>query len=584
MPAAYKAPLEEFNFILDEVLDIEPLLKSEKFAAFDRATLQSVLEEAGKLIENSVAPIDAEADQVGCQYDAQSRQVSTPPGLKQAYQDYAAGGWIGLPLPAEVGGQDMPQVIATAVKEMLVSGSMAFSLYPCLTEGAVEALYQYTTPELKERFLPPMAAGRWTGTMCLTEPQAGSDLGLLSTKAEPQADGSYKLTGTKIFISGGEHDLTENIVHSVLARLPDAPAGSKGISLFLVPKMLVKENGDLGEQNRVYCAGIENKMGIHGSSTCVMQFEGATGYLVGEPNRGLASMFTMMNSERLFVGLQGLGTAEKSYQLTRAYAQERLQGREATEDVTKAEPIAHHPDVLRMLLTMRSYIEGCRMLSMDTARYLDLANSAPDARQREEAKQLVELLTPVCKAYLTDSASLVTDLGVQVHGGVGYMHDYGVEQCMRDARIARIYEGTNGIQALDLVTRKLPFANGATVEQYLSLIDTAIDSAPNRLNEMSNNLRHSLNLLREATEYLLSHRDDPVYGKCAAVPYLNLFGTVALGYYWLLACGHALAKEKQPFFHRKLAAGRFFYAHILPQSHVYHARVMSKNILNQSDI
>ncbi len=417
--------------------------------------------------------------------------------------------------------------------------------------------------------------------MCLTEPQAGSDLGLLSTIAEPQADGSYKLTGTKIFISGGEHDLTENIVHSVLARLPDAPAGSKGISLFLVPKILVKENGELGEPNQVFCTGIENKMGIHGSSTCVMQFEGATGYLVGEPNRGLPTMFTMMNSERLFVGLQGLGTAEKSYQLTRAYAQERLQGRhQSTADVSKAEPIAHHPDVLRMLLTMRSYIEGCRMLSMDTARYLDLANSASDTKQRDEAKQLVELLTPVCKAFLTDSASIVTDLGVQVHGGVGYMHDYGVEQCLRDARIARIYEGTNGIQALDLVARKLPFAEGATVESYLALIDSAIEAAPEPLSEMCRDLQRSLDLLREATAYLLSHRDDPIYGKCAAVPYLNLFGTVSLAYYWLLACSRALAKEKQPFFRQKLATGRFFYSHILPQSYVYHARVISKPFYN----
>ena len=456
--ADYKAPLRDMRFVLNEVFEVSRLWAQLPALAevVDAETAAAILEEAGKVTAGTIAPLNRPGDEEGCQWNAGA--VSTPAGFPEAYRTYAEGGWVGVGGDPAYGGMGMPKVISAQVEELVNSANLSFGLYPMLTAGACLALNAHASDELKDKYLPNMYAGIWAGSMCLTEPHAGTDLGIIRTKAEPQADGSYKISGTKIFITGGEHDLTENIIHLVLAKLPDAPAGPKGISLFLVPKVLVNADGSLGEKNSLGCGSIEHKMGIKASATCVMNFDGATGWLVGEVNKGLAAMFTMMNYERLGVGIQGLATGERSYQSAIEYARERIQSRAPTGPVAKdkaADPIIVHPDVRRMLLTQKTLVEGCRMLAACCARQLDLEHGHPDADGRRAATRRAALLIPIVKAFLTDVGQEVASLGVQVYGGHGFIREWGMEQLMRDSRITQIYEGTNGIQALDLVRRKL---------------------------------------------------------------------------------------------------------------------------------
>ena len=450
--ADYQAPLRDMRFVLNEVFDVANLWSELPGLAdvIDGDTAIAVLEEAGKVIAGSIAPLNRSGDEEGCSWNEGA--VKTPAGFIEAYKTYAEGGWVGVGGDPVFGGMGMPKVIGAQVEEMVNSANLSFGLYPMLTAGACLALNSHASEELKQAYLPNMYAGIWAGSMCLTEPHAGTDLGLIRTKAEPQADGSYKVTGTKIFITGGEHDLTENIIHLVLAKLPDAPAGSKGISLFLVPKVMVNADGSLGAGNSVSCGSIEHKMGIKASATCVMNFDGATGWLVGEVNKGLAAMFTMMNYERLGVGIQGLALGERSYQSAVEYARERLQSRAPTGPAAQdkaADPIIVHPDVRRMLLTMKAMNEGGRAFSSYVAVQLDIAKYSEDAAARQRAENLIALLTPVAKAFLTDMALETTVHGQQIFGGHGFIREWGQEQLVRDCRITQIYEGTNGIQSLD---------------------------------------------------------------------------------------------------------------------------------------
>lgn len=453
----YQAPLADMQFVLEHLVG-ERLTELAPFAALDRETTGAVLQEAARLVEAEIAPLNATGDRQGCRL--QETAVQTPAGFPAAYQAFVAGGWQGLSLPEADGGQGLPYLYSHVLMDMLAAANSAFSLYPMLTQSACEALRLHGSEALQARYLAPLTSGRFSGTMCLTEPQAGSDLSLIRMRAEPAGEDAYRLTGTKIFITGGEHDLSENIVHMVLARLPDAPAGLEGISLFLVPKILPD-----GERNAVYCQGLEEKMGIHGASTCVMGFEGAQGWLVGQANRGLRHMFTMMNLARLAVGSQGLGIAEAAAQRALGYARERLQGRPGkSQRAGETVPILKHAEVRRMLLQLRTGAEGARMLAYDVAAEVDVARHHADPARREQAAGYVELMTPICKAGLTDIGLANASLAVQVYGGHGYIRDNGVEQLLRDAKINCLYEGTNGIQAIDLVARKLRLADGGLPE------------------------------------------------------------------------------------------------------------------------
>lgn len=450
----FKAPVRDFTFILNEYLNISQYQDVPGFADAGPDLVSPLLDEAAKLTENVLFPLNQSADAQGLRYD--NGEVIMPEGFKEAYQTYIQGGWPSFTCDPDYGGQGLPEVMNMPLMEMVCSANLAFGLTPGLSHGAYSAIDLHGSDALKQKYLPKMVSGEWSGVMCLTEPQAGTDLGLMRTKAEPQDDGSYAISGGKIFISSGEHDMTENIIHLVLARLPDAPAGIKGISLFLVPKVLVGDDGSLGGRNGLRCEGIEHKMGIHASPTCVMQYENAKGWLVGEPHKGMRAMFTMMNAARLYVGVQGLGIGEIAYQNAVAYAQERLQMRALTGAKypdKAADPITVHPDVRRMLLTMRAFCEGSRALAMEMALKIDLSRHHPDTDARQEADDFVQLLTPVVKSYLTDGGFEMASLGMQVFGGYGYIREYGMEQYVRDARITMIYEGTNGIQALYLTLR-----------------------------------------------------------------------------------------------------------------------------------
>lgn len=446
--ADYKAPLRDMRFVLNEVFEVSRLWAQLPALAevVDAETAAAILEEAGKVTAGTIAPLNRPGDEEGCQWNAGA--VSTPAGFPEAYRTYAEGGWVGVGGDPAYGGMGMPKVISAQVEELVNSANLSFGLYPMLTAGACLALNAHASDELKDKYLPNMYAGIWAGSMCLTEPHAGTDLGIIRTKAEPQADGSYRISGTKIFITGGEQDLTENIIHLVLAKLPDAPAGSRGISLFLVPKFLVGDDGALGARNAVHCGSIEHKMGIKASATCVMNFDGATGYLIGEPNKGLHCMFTMMNHARLGTGMQGLCLGETSYQGAVRYARERLQMRSLTGPKAPdkpADPIIVHPDVRRMLLTMKAFNEGNRALAYFTAQLLDTEHLSQDAAERERAADLLAFLTPICKAFMTETGQEVTNLGMQVYGGHGYIREWGMEQLVRDCRIAQIYEGTEDL-------------------------------------------------------------------------------------------------------------------------------------------
>ena len=534
--ADYKAPVRDMRFVLNEVFNV-----AEQWAQLpglaevvDADTAMAVLEEAGKVTAKSIAPLSRAADEEGCHWD--NGAVRTPAGFIEAYNTYAEGGWVGVGGDPLFGGMGMPKAISAQVEEMVNASSLAFGLYPMLTAGACLSINAHASEALKEKYLPNMYAGVWAGSMCLTEPHAGTDLGIIRTKAEPQADGSYKVSGTKIFITGGEHDLTENIIHLVLAKLPDAPAGPKGISLFLVPKFMVNEDGSLGARNPATCGSIEHKMGIQASATCVMNFDEAVGYIVGEPNKGLAAMFTMMNYERLGVGIQGLATAERSYQNAVEYARDRLQSRAPTGPQAKdkaADPIIVHPDVRRMLLTMKALIEGGRAFSTYVAMQLDSAKYSEDPGVRKRSEELVALLTPVAKAFLTDLGLECAVHGQQVFGGHGYIREWGQEQLVRDVRITQIYEGTNGIQALDLMGRKVVASGGAYYTLFSDEIRQFMASAGSELDEFTRPLGAALGQLDGLTEWVLQQaKGNPNEIGAASVEYLHAFGYVAYGYMW----------------------------------------------------
>ena len=570
--AEYKAPLRDMRFVLNEVFDVAALWSQLPALAetVDADTAMAVLEEAGKVTSKTIAPLSRAADEEGCHWD--NGAVSTPAGFIEAYQTFAEGGWVGVGGDPQFGGMGMPKAISAQVEEMVNASSLAFGLYPMLTAGACLSINAHASEALKEKYLPNMYAGVWAGSMCLTEPHAGTDLGIIRTKAEPQADGSYKVSGTKIFITGGEHDLTENIIHLVLAKLPDAPAGPKGISLFLVPKFLVNEDGSLGARNPANCGSIEHKMGIQASATCVMNFDEAVGYIVGEPNKGLAAMFTMMNYERLGVGIQGLASAERSYQNAVEYARDRLQSRAPTGPQAKdkvADPIIVHPDVRRMLLTMKALIEGGRAFSSYVALQLDSAKYSEDAATRKRSEELVALLTPVAKAFLTDLGLECTVHGQQVFGGHGYIREWGQEQLVRDVRITQIYEGTNGIQALDLVGRKVVASGGAYYQLFADEIRQFVAAAGSDLAEFTKPLAASLDQLDELTAWVLDKaKGNPNEIGAASVEYLHAFGYVAYAYMWALMARAAKAGEGDAdFYGAKLGTARFYFARLLPRLH-----------------
>ncbi|MEG9623289.1 acyl-CoA dehydrogenase C-terminal domain-containing protein [Pseudomonas guariconensis] len=564
----YNAPLRDMRFVLHEVFDA-PALWARLPALAERVdadTADAILEEAAKITGQLIAPLSRNGDEQGVRFD--DGQVITPDGFRQAWQTYREGGWVGLGGNPEHGGMGMPKMLAVLFEEMLYAADCSFSLYSALSAGSCLAIDAHATDDLKAIYLPPLYSGQWAGSMCLTEPHAGTDLGLIRTRAEPQADGTYQVSGSKIFITGGEQDLTENIIHLVLARLPDAPAGPKGISLLLVPKFLVNPDGSLGARNAVQCGSIEHKMGIKASATCVMNFDGATGYLVGEPNKGLAAMFTMMNYERLSIGLQGIGCAEASYQSAARYAKDRLQSRAATGPQAKdriADPIIHHGDVRRMLLTMRALTEGGRAFATYVGQQLDLARYAENAGEREQAVRLVALLTPVAKAFFTDNGLESCVLGQQVFGGHGYIREWGQEQRVRDVRIAQIYEGTNGIQALDLLGRKVLADAGQALAGFLAEVRTFCADAPahrEALQDALDRLEHTSHWLREQAS------NDANLVSATAVEYLHLFGLTAYAYMWARMAAVSLRNlEQDPtFYGAKLSCAQFFFQRLLPRS------------------
>lgn len=569
--ADYSAPVRDMHFLLYELFKVEqswPQLEGLSEMA-ERETADAILQEAAKVCAGLIAPLNRSGDEEGCHW--QDGAVTTPKGFKEAYRAYIEGGWTGLSGNPEFGGMGMPKTLSVLCDEMLYSANNAFALYPALTVGACVALDAHGSDELKQQFLPKLYEGTWSGAMALTEPHAGTDLGLIRTTAKDLNDGTFAVSGSKIFITAGEHDLSDNIIHFVLAKLPDAPAGAKGISLFLVPRNWPDADGNLSaESNGVGCGSIEHKMGIRASATCVMNYDSARGYLIGEAHRGLQYMFTMMNYERLSIGIQGIGSAEMSYQNAREYACERVQGRAASgaEQPDKvADPIIVHADVRRMLLTMRAWTEGARALSVYTAEQLDFAKHSQDEAQVLSASNRVALLTPVCKAFFTDKGFDSCVLGQQVFGGHGYICEYGQEQLVRDTRIAQIYEGTNGIQALDLVARKVIANKGALVEEFILEMRTWVaDQKPPELSVFLDTLTEEIARLENVTANLLDRSvSDVNTAGSASVEYLHLFGCVT--YAWLWARMAALAVDGDDDFYRtKLATARFYFSHLLPQT------------------
>lgn len=561
----YTAPIKDFQFLIDHYLELQNYADIPGFA--DAAALApALLEESAKLCEEVLHPLNRVGDQQGLKLE--NGRVITPDGFKEAYKTYTEGGWPTLTWPTEFGGQDMPEFLNMPMLEMVCSANLSFGLTPGLTHGAISLLLKHASDELKNTYLPNMISGKFSGVMCLTEPTAGTDLGLVKTKAEPAADGSYHITGTKIFISSGDQDMSENIIHLVLARLPNAPAGTKGISLFLCPKFMVPS----GERNAFSVGSIEHKMGIHASPTCVMNYDGAKGWLVGEANRGLSAMFTMMNAARLYVGVQGLGVAEAAYQNALAYARDRLQSRALTGAVFPekiADPITVHPDVRRMLHTMRAFTEGGRALVMETALMADIAHRHPVSAAREAADDWVQLITPIMKSYLTDGGFETASTAMQCFGGYGYIEEYGAAQYLRDARIAMIYEGTNGIQAMDLVGRKLPFETGRYASRFFHPLDDFIAQHKSNvaLQEFVAPLAKHAKVLQQATMWMGAHGAvNPNDAGAGAVEYLKCFALVLFAFIWAKQAKLALAlRESDPaFYDEKLATARFYFDKILP--------------------
>jgi alkylation response protein AidB-like acyl-CoA dehydrogenase len=571
----YQAPVSDMRFLLNDFLEIGKYQNLPGFEEISPDLTDAILSEGAKIAEEVLFPLNQSGDEEGCHFE--DGAVTTPKGFKEAYKTYTEGGWAGLTADPKYGGQGLPRVMGVAFAEMTTAANLSFGTYPGLARGVYEAIDAHGSDEQKDAYLPKLANGEWGGTMNLTEPHCGTDLGLLRTKAEPQDDGTYRITGTKIFISAGEHDLTENIVHLVLARITGAPAGVKGISMFIVPKFMITEHGGVGERNSAGCGSIEQKMGIKGSATCVMNYDGAIGYLIGQPNKGMRAMFTMMNDARLGVGIQGLGLSEIAYQNAAAYAKERTQGRSITGAKMPdqaADPIIVHPDVRRMLLTMRAFNEGARALAYWMALNIDLAEKHPDEAVRQDADDLVALMMPVVKAYLTDTGFESVNLGLQCFGGHGYIREHGMEQYVRDARITKLYEGTSGIQALDLVGRKLPRKMGRLLRQFFHPLDQFIQDSMSdpEMKEFVMPLAKSFARLQQATAWIAEQGlKNPDQAGAASMDYLKMFGLVALGYMWARMAKISGAKlanggDDHAFHERKVALARFFMAKSLPET------------------
>jgi alkylation response protein AidB-like acyl-CoA dehydrogenase len=592
--ATYTPPLRDMQFVLHELLGVGDELEAlPAHAETDVDTINAVLEEGGKFTAEVLFPLNQGGDAEGCTLDVATHEVSTPAGFKQAYRQFCEAGWPSLSCDPAFGGQGLPAAVAVCFAEMQNSANQAWTMYPGLTHGAYEALHAHGTPEQKSMFLPKLVSGEWTGTMCLTEPHSGTDLGLLRTKAEPLADGSYRLSGEKIFISAGEHDLAENIVHLVLARLPDAPQGSKGISLFVVPKFLVGADGKAGARNAIFCGAIEHKMGIHGNATCQMVLDGAIGTLVGQPNKGLAAMFVMMNAARLGVGMQSLGLTEVAYQNAAAYAKERIQMRSLTGAKAAdkpADPIIVHPDIRRMLLTARAYAEGGRALALHVALLIDKELNSPDEEVRRDCADQVALLTPIVKAFLTDNAWIATSHCMQVFGGHGYIRETGMEQYVRDARINMIYEGTNAVQSLDLLGRKVLGDNGAKLKKFGRLVAEFVEQEGT--NEAMQEFVDPLADLGDKLTKLTTEIGMKAFANAdevgaASVDYLRVCGHLLFAYLWARMAKVALAKQDagDPFYTAKLATARFYFAKLLPETAmlIRTARAGSKPLMDVAE-
>lgn len=583
MPA-YKAPLDDIHFLLHDVHNVAQLAALPGFEDATPDVIDAVLAEGAKMCEEVLFPLNQSGDAEGVRLE--NGEVRTPRGFKEAYAQYTAGGWTGIAADPAFGGQGLPECVRFVMEEMLCSANLSFSMYPGLSHGAYSAMMSHGSDEIKERFVAKLVDGTWGGTMCLTEAHAGTDLGIINTKAVAAGDGAYKINGSKIFISAGEHDLTENILHLVLAKLPDAPGGTKGISMFVVPKFLPTEDGKPGTRNGVTCGAIEHKMGIKASATCVLNFDNATGWMVGEAHKGMRAMFVMMNGARLAVGLQGLGLAEVAYQNALAYAKERLQGRSLTGPKNPSGPadsILVHPDVRKGLLRIKAFNEGMRSLAYWIGIRIDLEHRHPDPAVRQDAEDVIALLTPVLKAFLTDKGFDNTNIALQTLGGHGYIKEYGIEQYVRDARIAQIYEGTNAVQALDLVGRKLPMEGGRLVRRFFEIVKADIDAAAadDSMEEFAKPLGASLYQLQKAT-MLLAERGfaNPDEAGAAATEYLHLMGYVAVGWQWMRMVTVAKAKLAASsgdarFLEAKVKTARFYMARLLPEAAALLAAIQS---------
>jgi alkylation response protein AidB-like acyl-CoA dehydrogenase len=572
--ATYKVPLKDMRFVLNEVIDVSRVSALPGYGEATPDLIDAILEEGAKLCENVLLPLNRSGDEEGCTYE--NGVVRTPKGFKEAYRQFIEGGWTNVTTDPQYGGQGLPATVGFVMQEMITSSNLSFGMYPGLSHGAYEALHAHANETIKQTYLPKLGEGVWSGTMCLTEPHCGTDLGMLRTKAEPRSDGSFDISGTKIFISAGEHDLTENIIHLVLARLPDAPGGTKGISLFVVPKFLPTADGKAGERNGIRCGAIEHKMGIKASSTCVMNLDSARGWMVGEANKGLNAMFVMMNAARLGVAMQGLGIAETAYQSAASYAKERLQGRSLTgpkNDKGPADPIIVHPDVRRMLLIQKSFAEGARAMAYWIGSLIDVARRHESQEEREKADDLIQILTPIAKAYFTDMGFESANLAIQTYGGHGFIREHGVEQLARDARITMLYEGANGVQALDLVGRKLPMKGGRPAQRLLGEINGFISAlkGDTAMAEFVEPLEKAIGRVQDSALWLMQNgMKNPDEAGGAATDFLRLMGLSAMAYMWarIAKAAHAgLAKgSDNDFYNAKLATGRFFVQRVLPQT------------------
>jgi alkylation response protein AidB-like acyl-CoA dehydrogenase len=580
----YIAPTKDMQYVLNDVLDVKNS-SIPGYSDLDADFLSAILEEAGKITSQVLAPLNAVGDQEGCHFE--NGVIRTPAGFKDAFEQVKEGGWTGIDCDPEFGGQGLPYLVGTAVGEMFASSNMAFGMYQGLTHGAYSAIYAHGTEAQKQTYLPNMVSCDWTGTMNLTEPHCGTDLGLMRTKAEPQEDGTFKITGQKIFISAGDHDLSENVIHLVLAKIPGGPDGVKGISLFIVPKFMVSEDGSLGARNAVAVGKIEEKMGIHGNATCVMNYDGATGFLLGDEHKGMRAMFTMMNAARLGVGVQGLSQASVAYQNAVVYANDRLQGRSLTgtkEADKPADPLMVHPDIRRMLMKQKAFVEGARALALQTGLMIDFAAKHPDAEERQKADDYAAFITPVVKAYLTDMGFECTVDAMQIYGGHGFITEWGMEQFVRDARITQIYEGANGIQALDLVGRKLPEGMGRLMRRFFHPIDAFLQEnmGNSEMAEFVMPLAKAFARLQSATADLgpkmMANADE---AGAASTDYLRCVALVALAHMWAQIARKAQVKLAEggdintAFYENKLATGRFFMARILPDVHAHAAKAAS---------